>query len=309
MDDWFFSIRIQDEIITSDAQSFENLFCKIMKESDDNFNKVKASGKKGDKKCDGFNSKTGDYYCVYAPEDFSKKYTIKNGLIKIKKDIDGIISEWENIKVINYVINDKFKGIPPDIHQLIIELNKSQKNIEIKLFSMEKLKNITLSLTKNQKQSILGFAPDLKNSVATLQFNIIEEIIKYLEKNVIVDNLYGNLNVPDFSNKIQFNNLSNEIKDLLNCARYQIYKVDEFFENSSIYSKEDLRNFCNGLYIEACKKISKDVKNFSDERFLYILKKMSYDIHSKAVMDNVLIIMTNFFESCDIFEEPISKEV
>ena len=152
--DWFYDSRIQNEIITSDAQSFEDLFCKIMKENDDNFNKVKASGRKGDKNCDGFNQITGDYYCIYAPEDFSKEYTIKNGLAKIEKDIKGISAKWKNIKVINYVINDKFKGLPPDVHQLINDLRDNQQNPKIELFSMEKLKKITLSLSENQKQSI-----------------------------------------------------------------------------------------------------------------------------------------------------------
>lgn len=306
--DWFYDSRIQNEIITSDAQSFEDFFCKIMKENDDNFNKVKASGRKGDKNCDGFNQITGDYYCIYAPEDFSKKYTIKNGLAKIEKDIKGISAKWKNIKVINYVINDKFKGLPPDVHQLINDLRDNQQNPKIELFSMEKFKKITLSLNENQKQSILGYVPDLTNSVSTLQFSTVEEIIKYLEKNVKVINLDGKLTVPDFSDKIQFNHLSNGIRDSLNCARYQIHMIDEFFENSSAYSKEDLRNICNGLYLESCQIISDDVENSSDKRFVYILEKMSYDIHSKSVMDNVLIIMANFFESCDIFEEPPTKE-
>ena len=307
--DWFFDNRIQNEIITSDAQSFEDLFCKIMKANNDNFNKVKASGRKGDKKCDGFNDETGDYYCIYAPEDFSKSYTVKNGLTKIEKDIKGIMSNWENIKKVNYVINDKFKGLPPDIHQLLLDLSRKQKYPEIVLFSMEKLKEITLALTENQKQSLLGFAPDLTNSVTTLQFSIVEETIKYLENNVKVINADGKLTVPDFSDKIEFNHLNNEIKDLLNSARYQIGKVDEFFEKSSIYSKETLRNYCNGLYLDSCKIIGEDVENYSDKRFVYMLEEMSYNKQSRAVMNNVLIIMANFFESCDIFEEPQTKGV
>lgn len=307
--DWFFDSRIKNEIITSDAQAFEDLFCNVMKANNDNFKKVKASGKKGDKKCDGFNDKTGEYYCVYAPEDFSKKYTVKNGLSKIEKDIKGIIANWKNIKRINYVINDKFKGLPPDIHQLLLNLSQNQQEPEIVLFSMEKFKDITLALTESQKQSILGFVPDLTNVVTTLQFSIVEEIIKYLEKNAELINIDGKLVVPDFSDKIEFNHLSVAIKDLLNSARYQIGKVDEFFEYNSIYTKETLRNYCNGLYLNSCKIIGEDIENYSDRRFIYILENMSYNKQSQAVKNNALIIMANFFESCDIFEEPPVKEV
>lgn len=302
--DWYFSNKIDNEIFKSNAQAFEDLFCNIMKANDDNFVRVKASGRDGDNSCDGFNNKTGDYYCIYAPENFKKDYTINNGLKKIKDDINGITSHWKNIKKINYVINDKFDGLPPKINKLIIELNQDELLPEVQLFSMDKLKEITLALPLEKKEAILGFAPDLTNSISTLQFSIIEEIIKYLEQNVKVLTTDGKLIVPDYSEKIEFNHLSQQIRDLLNSARYQVNKVDEFFETNSIYDKETLRNYCNGLYVESCNQISEKSKNFADRRFVYILDAMTYNKQSKAVVDNIIIIMANFFESCDIFEEP-----
>ena len=303
--DWYFESRIENEIIKFDAQSFEDLFCKVMKAHNDKFQKVKASGRKGDKKCDGFIAETGDYYCIYAPEDFNKKYTVKNGLVKIEKDIRGIVKNWTGIKKINYVINDKFKGLAPDIQQLLISLQNDVSLPKIEVFSMEKLTDITLSLSIDKKQSLLGFVPDLNNSVTSLQYDIVEKIIMYLEKNANRTPAGEGLVVPDFSQKIDFNNLSNEIRDQLNAARYQISKVDKFFESSPVYDKETLRNYCNGLYLEACEKIKEDVDHYADKRFGYILNEMSYNKQSKAVNDNVLIIMATFFESCDIFEEPI----
>ncbi len=305
--DWFFSNRIENLIIKADTQSFENLFSDVMKTADDNFNKVKPHGFKGDYKCDGFNSITGEYYCVYAPEDFEKEYTVQNGLKKIKSDIDGIINKWPNIKKIYYVINDKFKGLHPDIQLRLNEII-SQSSIPIERYSMEKFKDFALKLSQDKKQTLFGYAPDLTNSVSTLQFNIIEEVIKYLEKSVNLSSTEDKLVVPDFDEKIEYNKLSHKIKDLLNNARYQISKVDDFFDLSHIYTKEDLKKYCSSIYMDACSKYKENECNYADKRFYYILENMSYNLNSKAVNDNVVIIMANFFESCDIFEEPVKLE-
>ena len=63
-------IMFQNKVLAARGQAYEDLFIKIMMSSDPDFRGVKPQGQLGDRKNDGFNKKTGEYYQVYAPEDF-----------------------------------------------------------------------------------------------------------------------------------------------------------------------------------------------------------------------------------------------
>lgn len=307
--DWFYMHMFTSAIYTKTGQAFEDFFCEILKASDDDFQKVKASGKTGDRNCDGFNSKTGDYYLCYSPEDIKKELTIKNAIRKIQKDINGIVKKWSGITTINYVINDKFDGVSPQIHDLIKDLKDLHSNVKIELYSMEKLRKLCLSLEESDKQRILGYCPDLTGSKTVVDFSVISNIIEYLEKNIQLQTYEDHLFVPDFSQKISFNKLSPKIADWLNNAKYHIFRIDEFYNNTPSYDKEDLRNYLRSLYIEGINAVGSLDDNAPDKIFFYIMQKMAYNPNSKSVIDNILIIIAFFFESCDIFEKPTGEVV
>lgn len=309
MDDWYYSLIFDDKIYSLDKQSFEDFFCSIMKAYDDNFIKVKPSGQFGDLSCDGVNPITNDYYMCYAPEDINKVATQNNAVDKISNDIFGITTKWKNIKRLNYVINDKYKGIGGKVIQLIEQLKADPSLPEIKILSMEALKTICLSLSTFWRNQILGYKPNFSDGKTVVQFDTISNIIKYIEeKNDACIAYSDKLIVPDFSDKIAYNNLSVVISDKLNYARYYLAKVDEFFDSFPQYNKEKLRDQIKKIYIDACLIIGENEKSYADRRFKYVLEKIVYNAESKSVVDNALIILAAFFESCDIFEEP-KKEV
>ena len=308
MSNWFYSFLFDNCIREKNAQSFEDFFCEIMKSYDNNFQKVKASGRKGDCSCDGLNLSTDEYYLCYSPEDIKKISTQKNALKKISNDINGILSKWKSIHKIYYVINDKFMGLSPEILQLFDDLKKNIPTPDIEILSMEHLRKTCLSLDISDKQRILGFAPDLSTQKPLVNFETISKIIQYIEKNPRPLSSGEKYNVPDFNDKIAFNNLSNDISNQLNSAKYYISKVDDFFNAFPFYDKDDLKNHISQIYNESCTTIDSSEDNFADKRFYYVLNKIIYDYTSKAVSDNALIIMATFFESCDIFEEPVTKE-
>lgn len=305
--DWYYSTRFKFCVCNKSGQEFQDFFCEIMKSKDDNFQKIKPSGKIGDKKCDGYNSKTGDYYLCYSPEDINKKTTIPNAILKISEDINGIIEKRKRVKFINYVINDRFKGLNPKIQELIDNLREKWKTkVQIKMFSMENLEKICLSLELSDKQRILGYAPNLTNDMKNVDFDMISEIVSFIDKNELDELFDDELDVPDYSEKISYNKLSQTIADKLNNARHFIHKVDEFFEKTTIFNKNDLKNKIKKLYSNACKEIPKDADGyFADRRFLYVLSAITYNNQSKAVIENALVIIALFFESCDIFEKPV----
>jgi hypothetical protein len=48
-------------------------------------------------------------------------------------------------------------------------------------------------------------------------------------------------------------------------------------------------------------------ENYADKRFIYILNTASCK-KVKPVIDAVLVLMSYYFEACDIFEEPLEVE-
>lgn len=308
MVNWFYNTMFTEAIYSKTAQAFEDFFCDVMKAADDNFNRVKSSGRIGDCSCDGYNLISGDYYLCYSPEDINKVAKNGSAVKKIKSDIAGIISKWDNIKTINYVINDKFIGLSPIVNKLFIELKKDKTLPAINIFSMEALRKTTLSLNLEDKQRLLGYAPDLSDGKISINFDVVSKIIKYIEEHYNTESSVENYIVPDFLEKIKYNNLSSEIADKLNYAKYYIQKVDDFFNESPSYNKSILKDHLKQIYLEACKLIKNDEYQYADRRFKYILDRMVYNPKIKTVVDNSLVIIATFFESCDIFEEPLQEK-
>lgn len=120
--------KFQNKLLSSDKQTFEDLFTKVMQLYNKNFQPVKPQGKEGDKKCDGFNKETGQYYQAYAPEDLSgKEKTAQN---KLNDTINGIFAFWQPISPVKefyFVINDQYKGAWPSISLQLTEIAQKYK--------------------------------------------------------------------------------------------------------------------------------------------------------------------------------------
>lgn len=149
--------------------------------------------------------------------------------------------------------------------------------------------------------SIIGGIPNI-DSINNIEYKILNEIISHLM------NHKGNYNIPitpenpNFDKKIEFNNLNKSIGNLLTTANYQSYIIDEYFTSNSEFTKNELRDIFNSLYQEALISIEEQ-ENKSDHVFFYILEKSSPS-PEKAVKDSVLVLMSYYFEYCDIFEAP-----
>lgn len=295
------------KIYELNGQSFEDFFCNIMKANDDSFQKVKAYGNRGDYSCDGLNLNTDDYYLCYSPEDINKKSTQTNAKEKITNDLNGIVSKWPGIKNIHYVVNDSFRGLSAPILQIIKDL-KSTLSVSIDVFSMNRLMDIFINLSKEKIQGIVGYCPNFEPkeaAVETLDFRIISEIVKYIDENTADMIFDDNLIAPDFDEKIEFNKLSETIARKLKESHVYVTRVEQFFDEFTNYNKDTLRNKLIFIYKKACETILNDHDGYADERFYYLFDKICYKKESKTVVENCIVILVTFFESCDIFEEPV----
>lgn len=298
-------VIFRNRIFEYSGQQFEDFFVSVMTKSNSNFQPVKAYGNIGDRKNDGFDQTTGTYYQVFGPEDISKDKTINDGVKKLKSDFEGLYKHWNDICPIKqyfFVTNDKYKGLPAPIIEMAIELdnNPIYEDVSIKTFLAKDLESIFDQLNESAKQDIVGFIPD--EIMPVIEFDALNEVVSYLLKTELLETFADSLVVPDFDEKISFNNLSNTVNHQLVTGSYQEALLEQYFnENPGV--KEILQKRFRALYEQAKNDIPETREGFADGRFFYILEH-ACPKRTISIQTSVLVLMAYYFSSCDIFEEP-----
>lgn len=295
-------ILFQLKIYTFDGTTFEAFFTQIMQYQNPDFMQVKPQGKDGDEKCDGFDKNTGTFYQVYAPENITirEKEVIK----KLETDFAGLYSHWKSITPIKrfyYVVNDKYKGVYPSLHQALIKIETANKPIEVRLLLAKDLEDIFLNLKKTAIEDLLGQTIPVSYN-GNLEYGVMDNVVKYLLNIKTKPQTEFIPSNPDFNKKIIFNGLSETIESFLRSNRINEYAINDFFQYNSNYAKNELRNTFNSLYNEALKKLP-DGPNKSDKVFMYIYNK-AYSKHTMSIDTAIFTLMSYYFEYCDIFKAP-----
>lgn len=155
-------------VLQSNGKQYEDLFVKIMTCSNSDFRVVKPHGNIGDRGNDGWEASTGTYYQVYAPEELFTN--IEKAQNKVKEDFKKLMEYWNNISKINhfyFVVNDKFQGVSPHIHNTMKEIKNSNSLFSCGVFDTYSLKNVLFSLSTDVICNILG--------VTAIQFDPLYE--------------------------------------------------------------------------------------------------------------------------------------
>ncbi|MGV8162408.1 MAG: hypothetical protein ACP5N2_03710 [Candidatus Nanoarchaeia archaeon] len=277
--------------------AFQDFFTKIMQYSDSEFESVKPWGNLGDRKNDGFIKSQGKYFQVYAPEDPTLK--IKEAINKLKTDFEGLYEFWESkykIKQFFFVFNDAQTN--PLLENELSELSKTHPNTKFDVLLNHQLEEIFIKLPKSQIQILVGGIPSSEELLKDLDYSLLPAIItKLLDLKFDDTEIHTKTIAPDFDEKIKFNKLHRS-QHYLNNAYFQLSKLKEFFSEDP-EQKELLKNKFVNLYNQAKSEYPDD----EDLQFHYILSKVAPD--NRACVKNVIItLMTLYFESCDIFNEP-----
>lgn len=296
-------IMFKNKVYELDAQAFESLFTLVMQKNNKNFEQVKPYGNIGDWKNDGFDKTAGVYYQVYSPEDISKANTVSNAEDKLTVDFEGLYSHWNSLYPINsfnFVLNDKYKNAPPQLHAALASLENKYPKVKFKLFLAKDLEDVFMSLSDDDMISIVGC---IANPADQLDFSALTEVITHLMNMKVDNSLFASLVVPDFNEKLKFNKLSDQAGLQLKTASYQVGGLNKFFRSNSNFTKDQIQQRVVSAYLAASDSIDKSNENYSDLVF-YKLIELIYPDGSSSIRNAVLILLAYFFESCDIFERP-----
>lgn len=287
------------EIYQRRGQSFEDFFTSIMSYRFRNFKPIKPFGRLGDRKNDGFDTETGSYYQVYAPEDLTSSLT--EAIKKLKGDFTGLHQQWNEVVPINYfhfVVKDDFKGMHPNLEAELKLIEKDHPNIKCHSMIASDLERLCFELQEDEIMAVLGHIPSL--DIEMFDDLTMKSVVTYL---LNVPTNYKESSFPknpDFDQKIVFNALSTNTAMLLKYASFKEADLKEYFKYEDPVIKERLRSIFTALYQEGRATFGADKP---DEVFFYILKKACKEDRA-SIQDAVLVLMSYYFSYCDIFEEP-----
>jgi hypothetical protein len=288
----------KSKIYEADGQKFEDIFTDIMRYAEPDFQQIKPYGRSGDMKNDGYIKSKGIYFQVYGPEDIAN--SVSYAKRKLKKDFSGLLQKWKSINEFYFIINDKFKGIPPDLE---IETNKiiTENGLKGGVKGAAYLERLLFSLKDDQIQTITGHIPD-PSRMRSLDYSILNEVIAYIMEMSLAKAISPDIKLPDWDKKIKFNGLSQPVAGLLNSGSVQIASLTEYLNNQGNFLAEDLRNKINEIYVS-------EKKNFIGDALFWKIVNIASPKEKQAYQSAVIVIMAKYFESCDIFEPPTEDYV
>jgi hypothetical protein len=291
-------IQFQNKIYRCDGQAFEDLFTEVMNYAVKDFQSIKPWGNIGDRKNDGYIKSEGTFFQVYSPEDIKKSYV--ESVKKLHRDFNGLIKQWAPVNKFYFVINDKYKGVNADCEQAIQDIQEKHQLADAKILTAKDIENIVFELDDDQIFKIVGYLPDPSN-LRDVDYSILNEVISHIMNIPLEKRNKSNLKLPDWDEKIQFNNLSSTIAEYLNNASIHLASLEEYLSHHSNFVADALRDKLNEVY-----QIEKETR-CGDELFMAIVNELSPKM-AHIYQETVIIIMAKYFETCDIFEEPIKEE-
>jgi len=277
-------------------ERFQDWFADIMtKAYPGDYQRIRPS--KGDQGCDGYRISTKTVYQVYAPRDINKSEL--EG--KIKRDFTTALNELkENMKIWTFVHNDPDGLASTTAVGALGQISTDQPNIEIKTMCFGEIWAIIKKLDENHIAELLGPAPDLA-SVNNIQMKEIIDVLSYIEKREVPADVMIDIPNPQ---KLEYNNLNIETKDLLKSGRRKEKLVQNYIDKvrNPDYGERLAQSFRDKY------KSLRDSDLTANEIFDELRRFAGGDHFQESIrLAAVLAVLSYFFERCDIFENPPEK--
>ncbi len=284
-----FKLKIHE----ANGQAFEDIFTAIMNYVETDFQSIKPWGNIGDRKNDGYIKSKGIFFQVFSPEEITTSYP--NVVKKLNGDFNGLLNQWSPVNEFYFVVNDKYQGVNADCEQAIQSIKQDHGLTNSGFKTAADLESLLFSLDEDQIFTIVGFLPD--PATIKLDYSVLSEILSHLMSLSLPKTQDSRIIYPDWDEKITFNNLDSLEAKYLNDGFLQIGSLDEYLDNQSIFFADEVKDKIREIYTECSKKYS------GSELFWDIVNMISTKPETSFQSAGIVLI-SKYFETCDVFEEP-----
>lgn len=291
--DAFYNLKFENAFLKAKGDEFQTFFEKLMSLAyKADFMPCRPWGKDGDRKNDGFLKSDRRLFQVYAPNEMESK----KARTKITEDFEGAKVHWGKHFEKWTFVHNATEGLPPHVHDLILNFEKANPSIVLEPWGFEKLQEVFRLLSTDDLTSWFGFAPTEEANI-TLGFKDIQ---------VVLESLAGKatpvgLTVKDVPpRKIEANDLSRDVTSLLKAGMTKTPLVSAFIDK---WYDETLGERLAVAFREEYGRLRGRMHSnriFSELQIWVGGNSQGTAEHQMAV----LAVLAYFFERCDIFEEP-----
>ncbi|NLI03781.1 MAG: hypothetical protein GX483_00640 [Actinomycetaceae bacterium] len=259
-------------------------------------------GSRGDGGCDGVAENGTSVYAVYsqtAHTDLDRKTANK-----LEKDFSRALENWPDMVTWRFITNGDFG---PKSTQRFIELQKEHDENSPRTIKLELWKapedlwwRAVVELTEKQLDQVLPGVPHAQD----VRLEDMVEVLQVLETETQYSIETFDVISPVSQTKMDFNNLSAATRCEFNAGRQLAPRLDKWFEAQPVGSRDDKAKRFNEIYQEI-RKVTADPSEIVED--LYIALGGSNPRKDTQRANAVYAITAYFFDSCDIFENPLSK--
>ena len=256
------------------------------------FEPVAAHGRDGDFKCDGRRLSTRTIYQCYAPRQMNQARTIA----KIDADFHGASRHWPDWMREWTLVHNRDEGLPPRVIQHLDRLRTRHPDVAIVVWGRQQLEaELFRKLDSAGWEAVFGFAPSAEGMDELVPTDIVA-VIEGLDSEPT--SLDTDAIEPPSPQKLQRNDLSDDVADLLQAGRRKEALVSRYFaRHPSPEIGEKIAVWFRHRYAELrAQRLAPDD----------IFAKLQQDAGrggSPRRQTAALAVLSYYFERCDIFED------
>lgn len=297
-------------IYAARGSAFQTLFEEVMGSTSSDFTSIAPYGNSGDRKNDGYERGAGVFYQVYAPTNPDSSPKVLAAAKKAQDDFEGIKKHWGRLTAIReyrFVFNDQYSGCPAPVEQILLSIEKDHQ-VSAKSMVARHIEDLAMQLPEDRLREVIQCALPSTDFLESIDFSVLREVIDHIFNNLAPVTRDSTLSAPDFQAKISFNGLSRQVASILTVGSYQSEVVTDFFSKNSNFAKQLLRDHLAAIYNDTLPTFDGAPESErGDMVFFHVLKSITPTTQSNdfgVAQNAAIVVMSYFFESCDIFEHP-----